>query len=239
MSALKAVLFDLDETLFDHSYSVAHSMDLLRRDHTALQSRSVDELLAEYKRLLEEVHIEVLAGRLNQDVARVQRMRALFAFCGVEVSEHVLLEAVTLHRERYQAVKRAVPGALELLRRLKSRWSIGVVTNNMTEEQRIKLEDCGLTPLVDELITSEDCGFAKPDSRIFHIALERVGCAAEEAIMVGDSWEMDVVGARNAGIHPIWFNRFGQPQPEDEQVAEIRSFEDRTPEQLSELFTLR
>jgi HAD superfamily hydrolase (TIGR01549 family) len=239
MSSLKTILFDLDETLFDHSYSVAHSMGVLRQDHSALQSRSVDELLAEYKRLLEEVHIDVLAGRLNPDLARVQRMRALFAFCGVEVSEPVLLEAVALHRERYQAVKRAVPGALELLRRLKSRWSIGVVTNNMTGEQRVKLEDCGLTPLVDELITSEDCGVAKPDSRIFRIALDRVGCAAGEAVMVGDSWEMDVVGARNAGIHPIWFNRFGQPQPEGEQVAEIRSFEGLTPDQLSELFISR
>ena len=51
---------------------------------------------------------------------------------------------------------------------------------------------------------------AKPDPRIFAIALERLGCAAADAVMIGDSWPADIEGARAAGVRAIWFNRSGQ-----------------------------
>ena len=56
--------------------------------------------------------------------------------------------------------------------------------------------------------------------------LERLGCAAGEAVMVGDSWPADVAGARAAGIRPIWFNRRGAAPPDDDPpVAQILSLE--------------
>jgi putative hydrolase of the HAD superfamily len=225
MSSLKAVLFDLDETLFDHSYSVAHSMELLRNDHECLQRKTLAEILSEHRRILEEMHLEVLAGRLDPDLARILRMRGIFRFCGADISEELALETASLHRQRYRAVQRPIPGAARLLASLQGRVKIGIVTNNLLEEQRAKLEVCGLTSYVDELVTSEECGYTKPAPEIFYIALQRLDCLANEVVMVGDSWEVDVVGARNAGIRPIWFNRFGLKQPAGERVQEIQSLD--------------
>jgi putative hydrolase of the HAD superfamily len=228
MKSVKAVLFDLDETLFDHSWSVAHSMELLRAEHECLQTRTLEDILSEHRRLLEEMHIDVMAGRLHPDQSRIRRMYGIFKFCGVDVSEEIALRAAALHRQRYRDAQRAVPGAAELLTSLRERVKIGIVTNNFLEEQRAKLEVCGLTSLIDELVTSEECGITKPAPEIFHIALHRLRCSAEEAVMVGDSWEVDVVGARNAGIRPIWFNRFGFSQPAGERVHEIHSLDEFT-----------
>jgi putative hydrolase of the HAD superfamily len=66
---------------------------------------------------------------------------------------------------------------------------------------------------VDRLVVSEEAGASKPDPRIFEIALARAGCAAEEAVMVGDSWTNDILGARAAGIRAIWFDRDARDPP--------------------------
>jgi putative hydrolase of the HAD superfamily len=88
------------------------------------------------------------------------------------------------------------------------------VTNNTLAEQSEKLATFGLAPFVTALVTSEEVGVAKPDGRIFAAALARLGCAAHEAVMVGDSWIHDVAGARAAGIAAVWFARDAAPAPD-------------------------
>ena len=222
--SIRAVLFDLDETLFDHSHSATRSMELLRAQYECLQSKSLDEIMAEYRRLLELLHIDVLTGRLTQDQARIDRMRGIFRFCGVDMDFEDAAAVAVLHRDCYRTTQRAIPGARELLEALRGRVKVGIVTNNLLEEQRVKLEVCGLSSFIDELITSEEYGCRKPDAEIFKIALDRLQCSKEEAVMVGDSWETDIIGARNAGIRPIWFNRAGATRPANESpVTEIAS----------------
>jgi putative hydrolase of the HAD superfamily len=67
---------------------------------------------------------------------------------------------------------------------------------------------------VDVLIASEEAGVSKPDPRIFEIALERLEATADRAVMVGDSWANDILGARAAGIRAVWFNPAGDDAPE-------------------------
>ena len=121
----------------------------------------------------------------------------------------------------YLASRRRVPGALELLRALDGRVRIAVVTNNTVAEQTNKLATFGLAALVDALVTSEEIGAAKPDGRIFAAALRRIDCAPADAVMLGDSWTHDVVGATSAGIRAIWFNRNGAAHPDPDVAPQI------------------
>lgn len=113
-------------------------------------------------------------------------------------------------------------GAEELLREVRGQAKVAIVTNNLHDEQRDKLEALGLDWYVDALVASEEVGVAKPDPGIFRAALERVGCSAEEAVMVGDSWESEVAGARASGVRAVWLNRRGVHSPEADIAAEIR-----------------
>ncbi|MEO8078275.1 MAG: HAD-IA family hydrolase, partial [Acidobacteriota bacterium] len=108
----------------------------------------------------------------------------------------------------------------------KARARVGIVSNNLFEEQQDKLRACGLEPWVDALVVSERAGVSKPDPAIFSLALARIGSPAQEAVMIGDSWSADIAGAVGAGIRAIWFNRHGAaPQACRATVAELRSLE--------------
>ena len=115
-------------------------------------------------------------------------------------------------------------GAGELLEALHARVPIAIVSNNLLEEQTDKLRLCGFDRFIDHLVVSEEIGITKPDPAIFRSALDRLGVPADQAVMVGDSWPADIVGARRAGIRAVWFNpRHLAPPERDAAVAEIAS----------------
>src|SRR4029450_2725043 len=100
---------------------------------------------------------------------------------------------------------REVPGAKALLQAVKRRARVGIVSNNLTAEQYDKLQFCGFTRYLDAIVISEEAKAWKPDPMIFRVALERLSVAAEETVMIGDSWTADIAGARAAGVRAIWF----------------------------------
>ena len=200
----RAVLFDLDDTLFDHRRSARAALTALHHHHG--RGTDLDAFEREHTKYLEVMHLEVLAGRVGLDEARRERFRHVFQAFGIAL-EHPDVEAVaSAYRSGYVSARRPLDGAAALLEALRPHARIGIVTNNLLDEQRDKLSHCGLAPWVDELIASEDVGVSKPDPGIYRIALERMAVAAADAVMVGDSWANDVAGAIDAGIRAIWFN---------------------------------
>ena len=220
----RAVFFDMDDTIFDHALTCRDALARVRRDWPLFGRRPAVEVWRQYTRLLEEIHAEVVLGRLDPMAARRRRFRLLARFCGGEISEEEAAECSRQYRGHYQALRRAVPGVGSLLRRLHGRVEVGVVSNNQTTEQEEKLAFLGFDRWVDHLVVSEEVGVAKPDPRIFEVALARASASPEQAVMVGDSWANDVLGARGARIGAVWFNRFAAPPPGPFRVPEIRSF---------------
>lgn len=208
---IRAVLFDLDDTLFDHRRSARAALCAVHASFaSAVAFADFERHHAHY---LEEMHLEVLAGRATLDDARRERFRRVFAALGVRLDPAGVHRAAAAYRDGYAGTRRAMDGAIDLLKAVKPRAAISVVTNNLLDEQRDKLNVCGLSRYVDDLVASEDVGVSKPEAEIFRIALDRLRVAAHEAVMVGDSWRNDVAGAASAGIHAVWFNRDGFEQP--------------------------
>jgi putative hydrolase of the HAD superfamily len=223
---LPAVLFDLDDTLFDHQHGTRVAMAALYAHHEALRVWSVGELGARHVELLERLHLEVLAGRLSVDQARLQRFATLFAAAGSALAPDDAAAVAAEYRDAYLGAWRLVPGALAVLRALKGSARLGVVTNNVVGEQTRKVQQLGLDEYLDAVVISEAEGVSKPDPRIFHVALDRVGCEATEAVMVGDAWATDIEGAHAAGLGAVWFNPARRARPvSGAAVAELQSFE--------------
>jgi putative hydrolase of the HAD superfamily len=218
------LLVDLDDTLFDHVGASDRALRRFRGRHSALRQWSPEELLRRHAGHLEALHAEVLEGRLSLDGARAERMRRLFEDAGVNLTGGEPLQRARELRVHYQALRRAVPGAAPFLRYAHRRATISVVTNNLLEEQQEKLRFLGVADLVDDLVTSEEAGVAKPDPGIFAIALRRAGASRRGAVMLGDSFASDVVGARQARLPVVWFNRYAAPPPPGHRpVPELRS----------------
>jgi len=224
--ALRAVFFDLDDTLFDHTHATSQSLRRLLDDEPILRGWTFADLQRKNDEILNDLHPHVLAGTLPLDEARESRFRQLIgAVSTADVAAAHAMRLARRHRAEYERNWQAVPGAVALCMALRARGlPVGIVTNNLTEEQEMKLARVGLAPHIDALVTSADVGATKPDVRIFQAALDRLSVTAREAVMVGDSWPVDVLGAMAAGIRPVWFNRQGRPLL-DPGVSEIRAFE--------------
>ena len=219
-----AILFDLDDTLFDHAGTARAALAASTADHAGFQGIALDALYQRYSELLEEMHPQVLAGLYTYEEARRLRFQRLLAPYGLGFTDAEAAHFAQQHYDHYKRLRRPVAGALELLAALKPHYRIGIVTNNRTAEQEDKLQHLGMTPLVDVLTTSEAVGVMKPHPQIYTVALERLRCSAAQAVMVGDNWQADVVGALTVGIRPVWLNRFAAPRLLD-HVQEITSLE--------------
>jgi putative hydrolase of the HAD superfamily len=189
----KAVLFDLDGTLFDRDASF---LRLLRVQY--------DTFGAE----LEGVPYEIFVRRVVEleehgyvDKAIVYRDAAReFGL------PEALAERLTAHfQDTYASFSRCfpeVPGTLADLRAHGMR--LGIITNGSTKMQEGKIRHLGIADLVDEVLISERERLRKPDRRMFERALERVRVEATDAWCVGDHPVADIRGAFDAGLTAVW-----------------------------------
>jgi putative hydrolase of the HAD superfamily len=223
---VKAVLFDLDDTLFDHRGCAREALAAVQGCHDRFRSMPFDALERAHARFLEELHADVMLGRVPLETARIERFRRLLAAMDVPSGEGLAARIATTYRDTYRTARRAVSGAPALLAAIRSHARIAIVSNNLLEEQQEKLRTCGLDEFVDALVVSEEAGTSKPDPAIFRLALDRLHALSGDAVMVGDSWAADVVGARAAGIRAIWFNPDDALAPAGETaVPELRALE--------------
>lgn len=222
---LKAIFFDLDDTLFDHRHSSQAGLLAVKGQFDCFQQVPFAEFEHQHRELLERYHLNVLKGTMTLDDARLERFRQLFLLYGEAVAQSTMQQTVDLYRKAYIGAERQVEGAAALLQRLRGHnLKLAVVTNSTVDEQIGKLKRLKLNSLIDTLVVSEEIGVAKPDPRIFEAALQRVGCACDEVVMVGDSWSADIVGARAANIRPIWLNRHQLDCPDTTMAQQITAF---------------
>jgi len=101
----------------------------------------------------------------------------------------------------------------ELLLDLKGAYRLGLLTNGQPDMQWPKIKTLGIEGLFDAIVISGEVGIYKPDRRIFEVLLARLGMEAHRTLYVGDSQEMDVAGAKSAGMRSAWVRRNGEGDP--------------------------
>jgi putative hydrolase of the HAD superfamily len=204
---MKAILFDAGNTLvwMDHPFLVS-----LLAGH-GVETTSEALLGAEYdaKLLLDEL---VRTGRAGDDRTRGKVYFAeIFRRLGVpeERFPAVAERLWARHAERnlWSLVRDHAAGTLAELRGLGYR--LGVISNADGRVEAL-LESVGLRPHFEFVIDSGVVGVEKPDPRIFRMGVEKLGVEPHEAAYVGDIYEIDVVGARDAGLHPILIDPLGR-----------------------------
>ncbi|MBI2913579.1 MAG: HAD-IA family hydrolase [Chloroflexi bacterium] len=220
-SALRAVFFDLDDTLCDtigtRQARVQRACQVLCRAYPHLDA---DELLA-----------RVMRPAPERIVWGVPRTLAELGLLETPAGREAL--GIWFFEGCYDLLK-PLPGVVPTLAELRRSHLLGVITNGDGKLQRAKWLRLSLG--IDLVVISAECGFEKPDPRIFAHALSLAGVEPHEAIFVGDRLDVDVGGAKAAGMRAVWFNHWGGhldndgPQPD----AVIERFS-RLPEVLEQL----
>ncbi len=162
-------------------------------------------VLARYRTINEGLWAAYRRGEIAQSVLEVERFRRL-------------LDAVGAREDRARRLARdfiaqlssrgdVLPGCRRTLAALRGRFALGVVTNGIDRVQQARLRAAGLGPFFQAVVTSEGCGFAKPDPRIVEAALDALGVEAAEAVYVGDDVAVDGEAAARAGTSFVWVDR--------------------------------
>jgi len=129
-------------------------------------------------------------------------MGGLVTRAGLCASPDAAVRRLRAYHDEHNLWEEIHPGVVEALERLQSRYRLGVVSN-ANGTVRAKLHRIGLGRFFEHIVDSAEEGVEKPDPRIFHAALDRMGASPAETAYVGDLYHVDVVGARAAGLHPI------------------------------------
>jgi putative hydrolase of the HAD superfamily len=107
-----------------------------------------------------------------------------------------------------------LPFAVSVLKELKKKYKLGLITNTLPETKREKimsvLSEAGIGEYFDEVLVSSELGFGKPDPRIFHLMLSALNVKPEESIMIGNTISTDIFGGNGVGMLTVLI------QPEDE-----------------------
>ncbi len=104
-------------------------------------------------------------------------------------------------------IVRLFPYAIDILTYLHNRkYKLHIITNGFEEVQKVKLMESKMKKFFDKVITSEEAGVKKPESDIFYYAFEKSGANARESIMIGDDYEVDIIGAKKVGMRTILFD---------------------------------
>jgi putative hydrolase of the HAD superfamily len=214
--AYRAILFDLDDTLYD-----------LRSYWRGRLHEAIDDVLSRYPRF----DREALVRQALAEKVYIEKLPAFLRGLGV-TDESLIASAQDIYRHEWFERLVLFDDAVHTLQALRPRFKLGLVTNGPSRTQRPKIERFNLIDYLDLLIVSEEVGVAKPDPAIFAIALEQLGVAPGEALFVGDSPEFDLRGAAAAGMPFIWMNSRGETLPADvvQPIATI--------ERLAELLPL-
>jgi putative hydrolase of the HAD superfamily len=207
-SKYQHLFFDLDHTLWDFE---ANSRQTLAEiyDQLSLKEKGVTDFdlfhknyLAHNDRLWERYR----NGQMKVDELRWKRMA--LALLDFKIGNDALAHQMgVLFLELLPSRTILFPYTKEILTYLGDRkYSLHLITNGFQKTQWSKLKYAGLDGYFKEIITSESANSLKPHKEIFDYALEKTGAILEESIMLGDSLEVDILGAKNAGMDQVYVN---------------------------------
>ncbi|MFI5361779.1 MAG: HAD family hydrolase [Elusimicrobiota bacterium] len=226
--SLRAIFFDLDDTLVDSTRVHARGLDAARRALSRERSLAPTEFRRRYARA--RALVKKRLGPAPAARSRLLYFKAMIEDWLSRQDPALALAASSAYERAWSA--RAGASVRRLLSGLARRYTLGVLTNQMCALQLTKLK--AIDPrgrLIRILVTSEELGVEKPDRRFFAEACRRAGCRPAEALMVGDNREHDVEGGLRAGLRVALLSPAGRAP---KGVARLRRLSD-LPRLLAEL----
>lgn len=206
---VRAVLFDLDHTLFDTEKTERRALGAVAR---AAGVPFGARALAAYRTINTHVWGEYRAGRITSKELRVLRFHLWLE--KMDRDPAPARKLAPMYLDAFSSRGDLIAGASAAVRNISRQgFRVGVVTNGIDRVQRRRLKASELAESFPVVVTSERAGFTKPDPRIMEIALKRLRVSPEEALYVGDDPNVDGQAANRAGVPFVWFNPHQTPNP--------------------------
>lgn len=208
-SNIKTVFVDLDDTVW---WFTENSKVALRHVYDKFGLAEYSPEYTHFRDIYAAKNLELWDlyhyGKIEKDFLVTERFRYTLEKIGVQGVDLKKLAADVDDEYLFylSSLSKLVPGAKELLEYLVAKYDVNILSNGFQEVQLRKLRSSGIEHFIHHLVLSDDCGITKPLRGIFDYALDVTGATAETTVMIGDNYDADVQGAKNAGWHTVLFN---------------------------------
>jgi putative hydrolase of the HAD superfamily len=208
------LLFDADGTLFDYERAESAALrEVFESIGVAFQAA----YLATYQRINQMLWQALEKGLVTAQIIKERRFEMLLDEIGVSYSPAKFSDR---YLESLADCSELVEDAAEVVLALKEKYQLAILTNGLQFVQRRRIERSVISSHIAEMIISEEAGFSKPAKEYFKIALGRIGNPPlREALMIGDGWASDIVGAYQYGLDACWYNPKRHPRPADCRIV--------------------
>jgi putative hydrolase of the HAD superfamily len=203
----KHIFFDLDRTLWDFETSALQAFDIIHDKYNLVyqgieNGGAFHDAYTVHNNRLWDLYRQ---GDISKEVLKGKRFHLTLLDFGIDdkkMAEQIGDDYTTISPK----LVNLFPNAIEILDYLFTKYQIHIITNGFSEVQDVKLKSSGMDKFINKVITSEEAGVKKPDLRIFKYAMEKAGAKTGESIMIGDDYEVDIIGAQNVGLDQVYFN---------------------------------
>jgi 2-haloacid dehalogenase len=215
LNKYKFLIFDVDETLLDFRKSEHWAFHQTLNSHGILENHA--QLFKSYRQISTALWDQLEKNLISKDKLKVHRYELLLQEHSLDEHNPESLSEQYLHNLTEKVF--LIDQALEVCKHLAQTHTLGIITNGIESVQKSRLQTSGLTPYFSDVVVSEQCGFAKPDPRIFQYTLNKNGFTPQESLMIGDKLEADILGANNVHMDSCWVNLNGAHK----NISDIRT----------------
>jgi len=206
----KNLFFDLDDTLWAFSLN---ARDTFEEMYHKYEYNRFFHSFSHFYELYQQRNTELWKEYENGGVSKedLNRQRFLYPLEAVGAGNASLAKSFSDDFFLVIPTKRKLmPHAREVLTYLSSKYHLYILSNGFRELQSHKMRSAGIDVFFEKVILSDDIGVLKPWPEIFHFALSATQSELRESLMIGDSWDNDIVGANRVGMHQVFYNVSGR-----------------------------
>lgn len=214
---VKAVIFDLDETLLNRAMAVEQMFfKIVEKCYEDVENSVKNEMLKKFVEYDKESYGDN------------DKTKVFDSFFNAFPPKYILPrnKSQDFWNINFPHCFTINQDTINLINTIKGQVKVAIITNGSTLRQKAKISNTNLDSCFDTVIISEEVGFSKPDKRIFELALNKLKVQPKDALFVGDDIEKDIGGCQNANINGVWFNPRGiKNHTEIKPYAEINSLD--------------
>jgi len=217
INKVKAIFFDFGGTLMDSESDIIAHINIMKDIAQKYNlSASPEEMADKYNSFIFTKKMTLLDSDSNKKYFSPLRestrraVRKIFSFYHIEPSDEDMNWFSKVYLKNHKKYLKLFPETMDVIQKIRNIDSIhiGIISDIDADFQKFQFDAFGISNLFDSVTTSEEVQSYKPGKDIFNVAFKKANCRGTESIMVGDSYEKDIIGGKNMGMTTIWLNRY-------------------------------
>lgn len=202
---LTDIFFDLDHTLWDFEKNSKITFNLIFEKH------SINIDLNSFMDVYRPVNIKYWnmyrKNQIDSKNLRYYRLKEVFEALKIKSDKQLIDLIAEEYINNLSDQIHLFPDAEQTLNYLANKYRLHIITNGFEKIQHRKIKSSKIEQFFETVTTAEGSGFKKPDKRIFKYALGKAKTQHHKSLMIGDSLEADIQGAKDFGMHAIYFGK--------------------------------